>query len=151
MKFNRPSQCSVLGKDPSMCWVRCLKFDAWCLFLSAVFSRFYAIIFFIISKHLSLWWSLLSFLGRRVHMCVLLCFPLLWRKVCLTVRVGGRGGETHPELSMRHQLRANTRLNICQTLNLRVIVVQMCRILYSISWQSHSLVLLLVKNPHVLW
>lgn len=62
-------------------------------------------------------------------MCVLLCFPLFWRRVCLAVRMGVCGGETHPELSMRHQSRANTGLNIFQKLSLWVIVLQRYRIL----------------------
>lgn len=59
--------------------------------------------------------------------------------------------ETHPELSMSHQLSANTGLNICQKLCLWVTVLQTYRILYSTSWQTHLLVLHLVKDPHMFW
>lgn len=59
--------------------------------------------------------------------------------------------ETHAEFFMRHQPCANIGLNICQNLSLWITVLQMYSILYSTSWQTHSLIVHLVKNPHISW
>lgn len=81
---------------------------------------------------------------------VLLLSPLLETGVC-AVRMGIRDGETHPELSVRHQPSENTGLNICWKLSCWVTALQMYRILYSTSWPASSLVLHLVKNSHMCW
>lgn len=144
MKFYIPSPVFSPGKRPKHVLGQML--EDWCLMFIPFCCIQQDLCYYILHNI----WALLSvmapsdpFWGGRCIMCVLLCcFPLFWKGVCLVVRMGLRDEETHPELSGQCKYWAE----YLSKLSLWVIVLQVYRILYSTCWQTHSLVLRLVKK-----
>lgn len=144
MKFSLYlSPIAVLGKDPASPRpeAQSLMFEVYSFLLhSAGFMPLY-----------SSWYGPLILSGKvGAYESFVLFSPLLERNVSCN-----EDGHTWQRLMLSFLWDIspvlNIGLNIWQNLSLWIIVLQMYSILYSTSWQTHSLIVHLVKNPHTCW